>query len=78
MMLGEIVDWKKWFWERNEAGWDRALRIIGGLVLLYIFLQGYLSGLVNCVVLFFSVVGIVTGLIGHCLIYVILGIRTNK
>ena len=78
MMFGEAMDWKKWFWERNEATWDRAIRVVAGLVLYYVFLSGYVSGWISYIILLLSVIGIVTGLIGHCLIYVLLGIKTSE
>lgn len=56
---------------RNEGSIDRALRVIVGLVLLSLVFVGPQTwwGLIGLVPL-------VTGLIGNCPVYTILGIRT--
>jgi len=72
------MDWKKWFWETNESGWDRTIRLVLGVILLYVFYKGFVVGWLNYVVLLLSIIGIYTGLVGHCLIYTILGIKTSE
>ena len=56
---------------RNEAVWDRALRVVLGLAVLSLTLWGPKSlwGLVGLVPL-------VTGLVGSCPAYTLLGLRT--
>jgi hypothetical protein len=56
---------------RNEAGWDRALRIVLGLGLLALVFVGPKSpwGLIGLLPL-------ATGLIGHCPMYRLLGMST--
>jgi len=55
----------------NEAGWDRALRVIVGLALLAMVVVGPQSwwGLVGLVPL-------LTGALGHCPLYQLLGLST--
>jgi Inner membrane protein YgaP-like, transmembrane domain len=56
---------------KNEAVWDRALRVVVGLVVLSLIFWGpkTLWGLVGIVLL-------VTGLSGWCALYSLLGIGT--
>lgn len=56
---------------RNEAMWDRALRVVLGLVVLSLIFWGPKSlwGLVGLLPL-------VTGLVGSCPAYTLLGVRT--
>lgn len=55
----------------NEAGWDRALRVIVGLALLALVVVGPQSwwGLVGLVPL-------LTGALGHCPLYQLVGLNT--
>ena len=57
--------------KKNEGNLDRALRVIAGLVLLSLVFIGpqTLWGLVG-------IIPLVTGLVGVCPLYSILGIRT--
>ena len=62
----------------NEAGWDRALRIGLGVVLLVLGWGEIVTGGLGT---FFKVIGFVpltTGLVGWCPLYAIFGFRTNK
>jgi hypothetical protein len=62
----------------NEAGWDRAIRVVLGLVLLYLGWGGVVGGTAGTV---FKIVGflpLATGLIGWCPAYTACNIRTNK
>ena len=56
---------------RNEANWDRAIRVVAGLALLSLVFVGpkTLWGLVGLVPL-------ATGLVGWCPAYTIFGINT--
>lgn len=62
----------------NEAGWDRALRILLGLVMIYLgwFVIG--DGLVGAVFKIFGFLPLITGLLGWCPFYSILGFATKK
>lgn len=62
----------------NEAGWDRALRVIVGIVLLYLGWAGVVTGTLGTVFKFLGFVPLITGLVGWCPAYVLFGTRTNK
>ena len=62
----------------NEAGWDRIVRVILGLVLLYLWLGSVLSGAVAVVLGIIGIVLIVTGIIGFCPLYRVIGFATKK
>jgi hypothetical protein len=60
----------------NEAGWDRALRIALGLVLLYLGWAGVVGGTLGWI---FKIVGflpLVTGIVGWCAVYALFGVTT--
>lgn len=61
----------------NEAGWDRALRMILGVVLLVVgfAVWGGTGGTILGIV---ALVPLVTGLIGYCPLYALLRFRTNR
>jgi len=57
---------------KNEATIDRILRIIIGLIFVYL---GYT---INPWLYIVAAIGIITGLTGYCELYKIFGIKTNK
>ena len=57
----------------NEGGLDRALRVIVGLVVLSLVFVGPKTPLG-----WIGVVPLLTGLVGFCPLYTLLGIRTCK
>ncbi|HEY4693642.1 MAG TPA: DUF2892 domain-containing protein [Bellilinea sp.] len=62
----------------NEAGWDRILRVVGGILLLALGFGGVAVGTLGLV---FNIIGallLVTGLIGFCPVYALLKIKTRK
>jgi hypothetical protein len=62
----------------NEAGWDRILRVLGGILLLALGFGGFAVGSLG---LIFKIIGallLVTGVVGYCPAYALLKIRTNK
>lgn len=62
----------------NEAVWDRVLRILLGLVMIFAgwsVLDGTLWG---AALKIFGFIPLVTGLIGWCPFYTILGVATKK
>lgn len=62
----------------NEAGWDRVVRIIIGIALLYLGFSGVVPGGWG---LFLKVIGFVpllTGLVGWCPLYALFKFQTNK
>ena len=56
---------------RNEGSIDRVLRIVAGLVLIGLTLNGTI-GMWGWI----GVVTLLTGVIGWCLVYTVLGIKT--
>jgi hypothetical protein len=55
----------------NEATWDRAVRVVAGLLLIGLAVSGKI-GLWGYV----GVVPLITGIAGHCPMYSVLGINT--
>ncbi len=62
----------------NEAGWDRALRIVVGLALIYVGWARIVSGTLGTVVAIVGLVPLVTGLVGWCPLYRLLGCATRR
>jgi hypothetical protein len=62
----------------NEAGWDRALRLVLGLLMIGLgwFVLG--DGLLAAVLKIFGFVPLITGLIGWCPFYSLLGLATKR
>lgn len=61
----------------NEAGWDRAARVILGVVLLIVGF-GVIGGTAGTVVGVVALVPLLTGVTGWCPLYAVLGFRTNR
>ncbi|RMF46257.1 MAG: DUF2892 domain-containing protein [Anaerolineae bacterium] len=62
----------------NEATWDRVVRVILGIVLLYLGWGGVVAGGWG---VFFKIIGFVpllTGLVGWCPAYSLFKFQTNK
>jgi O-antigen ligase len=57
----------------NEATWDRLLRLVAGLVLIALTLAGTIG-----VWGWLGLVLVVTGAIGWCPIYAVLGLKTRS
>ncbi|MGE0497881.1 MAG: DUF2892 domain-containing protein [Ramlibacter sp.] len=57
--------------KRNEAGWDRVLRVVAGLALIGAALEGAIGPWG-----YIGVVPLLTGLVGLCPLYSLLGIST--
>jgi hypothetical protein len=62
----------------NEARWDRTLRVVVGVVLLYLGWAGVVTGTLGTVFKYFGFLPLVTGLVGWCPAYSLLRTRTNK
>ena len=60
----------------NEAGWDRAVRAVLGVVLLIVGF-GLMSGAAGVVVGIVAFVPLLTGLSGWCPLYSLFSFRTN-
>ena len=61
----------------NEGNWDRALRIMLGAVLLYLWLGGVVTGTAGIALSMVAVLPLFTGLVGWCPLYSLLGISTR-
>ncbi len=57
----------------NVGSWDRALRIVAGLVLIALTLMGTIGAWG-----WIGIVPLVTGLVGRCPIYGLLGMNTRS
>jgi hypothetical protein len=62
----------------NEATWDRIVRAVLGIVLLYLPLAGVTAGALGIVLGIVGVVLVVTGLVGWCPLYALLKFQTKK
>ncbi len=62
----------------NEAGWDRVVRVILGVVLLSLYFMGSVSGTAGIIALIVGLVMLVTGLVGFCPLYKVVGFSTKK
>ena len=62
----------------NEAGWDRMARVALGLALLALGWSGAVTGTPGVVLQFGGFVPLVTGLLGWCPLYQVLGVKTCR
>lgn len=62
----------------NEAGWDRIVRVILGIVLLVLTFTGTVSGALGTVLMIVGFIALLTGIIGICPAYMLFKVRTNK
>lgn len=63
-------------WPLNEAGWDRALRVLIGVVLLYLGWSGAVGGTFGWIFKIGGFLPLVTGIVGWCAVYAIFGVST--
>lgn len=62
----------------NEAAWDRILRVVLGLAMLYLGWAGVVTGTLGTVLKFLGFVPLLTGLIGWCPLYSLLRFSTKR
>lgn len=62
----------------NEAAWDRFGRVLLGLVLLYLGWADVVTGGWGTVLRIIGFLPLLTGIVGWCPLYAILGFRTNS
>ena len=61
----------------NEAGWDRVVRIVLGLVMLVLGWGGFVGGTWGVILQWLGFVPLLTGLIGWCPLYSLFHIKTK-
>jgi hypothetical protein len=62
----------------NEANWDRILRVLVGVLLLYLGFGGIVTGGLGTVLKIIGFIPLITGLVGWCPLYALLKFRTNQ
>ncbi|WP_378182664.1 DUF2892 domain-containing protein [Aquimarina sp. SS2-1] len=62
--------------KKNLGKIDSIIRIILGIVLAYLFYNNYIAGTIGIVLLSISGVLVITGFMGWCPLYRLLGIKT--
>lgn len=72
------MDWSKLFIENNVGKTDRTVRIAVGLVLFILAIVLQIGQIPRTVLGLVGVVGIATGIMGHCVIYSLFGWNTLK
>lgn len=61
----------------NEANWDRVVRVVLGIILLYVGFGGVVTGALGTVLGVVGVLALVTGVVGFCPMYALLKIKTK-
>ena len=74
----ENAGWPPGWQIANEAGWDRVLRAVLGLTLLFLGWSGMVEGLPGALLKIFGPLPLVTGLVGWDPIYAIFGWSTLR
>jgi len=65
--------------EKNEGTVDRVIRVILGFILIYIgAIQMDLSGALAFIVVLIGLILLISGIIGYCGLYTVIGINTLK
>ncbi len=61
----------------NEATWDRIVRVLLGLALLYLGFGGAVGGTLGIVIGVIGFIPLLTGLVGWCPLYSLFKFSTN-
>lgn len=64
--------------KQNETMLDRIIRIVVGALLIYVWYAAMVTGIVATIALIIGVVLLLTGVIGWCPIYTLLGIGGQR
>ncbi len=64
--------------ETNEGTVDRVIRVILGSVLIIGPMQFGLSGVLAIIMMLIGLIMLITGIIGHCGLYTVIGINTLR
>lgn len=62
----------------NEASWDRIVRVLVGVVLLYLGWSGTVAGTPGTIIKWLGFLPLLTGLVGWCPAYTLFRIKTKK
>ncbi len=62
----------------NEAGWDRAARVVAGIALLILGFGGIVPGGWGITLGVIGLIPLLTGLVGWCPLYTLLKFSTKK
>lgn len=62
----------------NESGLDRVIRIVLGLVLLYLGFSGVVGGGLGVLLIVLGFIPLLTGVAGWCPLYALFKIRTKQ
>lgn len=62
----------------NVANWERVVRIVLGIVLLYLGWAGVVTGTLGDVLKVLGFIPLLTGLVGWCPLYSLFGFSTCK
>jgi hypothetical protein len=62
----------------NESNMDRIIRALVGIVLLALYFTGTVTGGLGIAFIVVGAIALLTGVVGFCPLYRLLGIKTNK
>lgn len=62
----------------NEAGWDRIVRVVLGIILLVLTFTGTVSGVLGTILMIIGFIALLTGILGVCPAYMLFKFRTNR
>lgn len=62
----------------NEAGWDRIVRVVLGIILLVLTFTGTVSGVLGTILMIVGFIALLTGIVGVCPAYMLFKFRTNR
>ena len=62
----------------NEASWDRIVRVLFGIGLLYLGLSGVVIGSLGVLLDIVGVILLITGVVGFCPLYLLFKFSTKK
>ena len=64
--------------KRNEASWDRVIRVVLAALFAYLYFAGIVTGGFGILLLVLGIVFLVTAIVGYCPLYGLLKFGTFK
>ncbi|MCU0486837.1 MAG: DUF2892 domain-containing protein [Anaerolineales bacterium] len=61
----------------NQANWERIVRAVLGIILLYVGFGGVVTGTLGTVLGIVGVLALITGLVGYCPLYSLIKFSTK-